>query len=70
MDNAPAATAGLEEGGVVGDGDQTLARDREAGMRDKRERREGRRESEEVEQVVYYYDVATIWVRPVDVKVR
>lgn len=25
---------------------------------------------EELDQVVYYYDVATIWIRPVDVKVK
>lgn len=26
-------------------------------------------EREELDQVVYYYDVATVWVRPVDLKV-
>ncbi|CAN0288943.1 unnamed protein product, partial [Laminaria digitata] len=30
----------------------------------------GGRHREEQEQVVYYYDVATIWIRPVDLKVE
>lgn len=26
-------------------------------------------EREELDQVVYYYDVATVWIRPIDFKV-
>lgn len=70
-------TSGVSEGPAdgVGGGSDDHADGRTAPAWDKgededREGGDGESTREELDQVVYYYDVATFWVRPVDIKVR
>lgn len=53
-----------DAGGKIEVGDRRVGMPR-VGWEDEEER-----QREDLDQVVYYYDVATAWIRPVDIKVR
>ena len=67
--NTPKTAAGDGAGGDLSSpaGGIDAVGGRGAGEDGGQEREE--REEQDIDQVVYYYDVATVWVRPVDLKV-